>query len=254
MNPIFAFNDNVVRVLGTADEPLFVAADICRALQIVNTSQAIAGVPEDEKGITQAYTLGGEQSLLVLKEPGLYRLIFRSDKAEARKFQDWVFKEVLPQIRKTGQYSAPWLREAFTSARSGKVQLALLAALGIVSPQEAAQLRQERALGTAIDVERFWMEVSAAVEQGRLAAAAFRLKGATQLFVHPPSVLKALASSGPCNRADLRATLSLQREWIAGEHTMRLADFKTTEKMWGFDVNADAPEGLRKLLARLSQK
>ena len=61
----------------------------------------------DPKGVHKMYTLtkGGMQHLTYINEPNLYRVIFRSNKAEARQFQDWVFNEVLPTIRKTGSYN-----------------------------------------------------------------------------------------------------------------------------------------------------
>jgi prophage antirepressor-like protein len=65
---------------------------------------AIRDFPADEKGMQTLHTLGGSQKLLVLYESGLYRLIMRSNKPEAEAFRRWVFCEVLPSIRKTGQY------------------------------------------------------------------------------------------------------------------------------------------------------
>ncbi|TCP18096.1 BRO family protein [Nicoletella semolina] len=60
----------------------------------------------NEKGVRKTYTLtkGGKQELTFINEPNLYRIIFKSRKAEAVEFQNWVFEEVLPQIRKTGKY------------------------------------------------------------------------------------------------------------------------------------------------------
>lgn len=63
----------------------------------------------DEKGVVKNLTPtnGGKQQLIFINEPNLYRVIFRSNKPEAKQFQDWVFNEVLPTIRKTGKYEAP---------------------------------------------------------------------------------------------------------------------------------------------------
>ena len=94
-----------VRVVMIDGEPWFVAADVARVLEIQNVRQNLADFDDDEKGVCNIYTPGGEQSMLVVNEPGLYRLIFASRKPEAKKFQRWVYHEVLPSIRKTGTYS-----------------------------------------------------------------------------------------------------------------------------------------------------
>lgn len=84
--------------------PMFCLADVCRALQLQNPSKVKTRL--NEKGLTTSYTLTqkGEQLMLYIDEPNLYRCVFQSKKKEAAKFQDWVFSEVLPSIRKTGGY------------------------------------------------------------------------------------------------------------------------------------------------------
>lgn len=102
----FSFDDELVRVVMRDGEPWFVAADACRVLGIQNVSQALENFDDDEKGIASGYTLGGQQQLLVVSEPGLYRLIFMSRKPNAKPFQRWVRHDVLPSIRRTGRYEA----------------------------------------------------------------------------------------------------------------------------------------------------
>lgn len=104
---LFESNGYSLRVEGTADQPLFCAADICRMLEIVNVSDAISKLPEKERCIASTDTSIGVNDLLFVTEPGLYQLIFSSRKKEAATFRDWVFSEVLPSIRKTGSYSVP---------------------------------------------------------------------------------------------------------------------------------------------------
>ena len=94
-----------VRVVMIDGKPYFVAADVCRILGLEDTHVAIRKLDDDEKGRCLIPTLGGGQEMLVVNEPGLYRLIFASRKPEAKKFQRWVYHEVLPSIRKTGSYS-----------------------------------------------------------------------------------------------------------------------------------------------------
>ena len=87
------------------NEPLFCLADICRVLDISNSRNVVSRI--DEKGVRSIDTLtnGGVQSLNFISEQNLYRVIFQSRKEGAIRFQDWVFNEVLPSIRKTGSYS-----------------------------------------------------------------------------------------------------------------------------------------------------
>lgn len=103
----FDFNSMPVRVMDRDGQPWFVAADVCRVLELSNPSMACEGLDEDEKGISSADTLGGSQQMRIISESGLYALIFKSRKAEARKFRRWVTSEVLPAIRRTGGYALP---------------------------------------------------------------------------------------------------------------------------------------------------
>jgi len=102
---VFKFKDSHnVRVQLTISEPWFCLRDVCDVLSVKVAS------PErfqlDEKGVTRNVipTDGGNQEATFINEPNLYRIIFRSNKPEAKEFQNWVFSEVLPAIRKTGSY------------------------------------------------------------------------------------------------------------------------------------------------------
>jgi len=99
------YERKTVRVVGTPEAPEWIAKDVCEVLGLSNVSKALLDLEDDEKGITSGYTLGGEQQLLTVTEAGLYRLIFRSRKPEAKAFRRWVTHEVLPKIRQTGSYS-----------------------------------------------------------------------------------------------------------------------------------------------------
>lgn len=94
-----------VRVVMRNNDPWFVAKDIAECLEISNVSDACSRLDDDEKAIGKADTLGGSQDLLIVSESGLYTLIMRSNKPEAKQFRKWVTSEVLPSIRKTGKYS-----------------------------------------------------------------------------------------------------------------------------------------------------
>ena len=100
----FAFEDNLVRSrLDENGEPWFVAKDVCRVLEIANHRDAVAQLDEDEKdGVGISDAIGREQETTIISESGLYALVFRSRKPQAREFSRWVRKEVLPSLRRKG--------------------------------------------------------------------------------------------------------------------------------------------------------
>lgn len=85
-------------------EPWFVAADVCRALEIKNNRDALSRLDQDEKGVALIDTPGGKQELTIVNEAGLYSLVLGSRKPEAKAFKRWITHEVIPTIRKTGGY------------------------------------------------------------------------------------------------------------------------------------------------------
>ena len=103
---IFENNDfGQIRVVERDGEPWFVAADVCRALDVVNSRDAVARLDVDEKN-TVVLTDGtpGNPQKTIVNEPGLYTLILGSRKPEAKAFKRWITHEVIPTIRKTGAY------------------------------------------------------------------------------------------------------------------------------------------------------
>lgn len=101
----FYFQSNPIRTITIDDQPWFVAADVCAALGLDNITMALQRVPENHKGVNRIDTPGGKQQANTISEPGLYRLVLRSDKPQAEPFMEWITAEVLPAIRKTGRYS-----------------------------------------------------------------------------------------------------------------------------------------------------
>lgn len=101
----FDFEGASIRTIKRDDGPWFVLADVCRVLGIANVGNAAGRLDADEKddiGLTD--TIGRIQQTIIVNEAGLYRLILRSDKPAAKRFQKWVMSEVLPAIRQTGGY------------------------------------------------------------------------------------------------------------------------------------------------------
>ena len=108
VNEIRVFNSDQfgeVRTVTIDDEPWFVAADVCRALEIGNSRMATERLDDDEKGVSLIDTPGGQQELTVINGPGLYSLVLGSRKPEAKAFKRWITHEVIPAIRKHGVYA-----------------------------------------------------------------------------------------------------------------------------------------------------
>jgi len=96
-----------IRVLQNDGAVWFVGKDVCEALNISKHRDALLKLDEDERASIKVDTLGGAQEMSVINESGLYNLIFRSNKPEAKAFRKWVTSEVLPSIRKHGGYNKP---------------------------------------------------------------------------------------------------------------------------------------------------
>lgn len=102
---IFQYGQRDVRVIAIEGESWFVAADVLAILELDRT--ALRRLDDDEKGVGSIHTPGGQQTVTTISEPGLYALVLGSRKREAVEFQRWVTHDVLPAIRRTGQYVAP---------------------------------------------------------------------------------------------------------------------------------------------------
>lgn len=101
---VFRYRSNEVRTVEINGEPWFVLKDVCAVLGIGNSRMVFDRLDSDEKGVSQIDTPGGLQNVNIVSESGLYNVILRSDKPEAKPFRKWVTSEVLPSIRKTGGY------------------------------------------------------------------------------------------------------------------------------------------------------
>ena len=104
---IFTYNSNEVRTVEMNGEPWFVLKDVCAVLGISHITDTANRMDEDEVGQTEVTdSMGRKQSTYIINESGLYNVILRSDKPEAKPFRKWVTSEVLPSIRKHGGYIA----------------------------------------------------------------------------------------------------------------------------------------------------
>lgn len=93
-------------------DPWFVAADVCKALELEKTNRALSRLDDDEKGAHSVSTPGGRQRMSIISESGLYSLILGSRKPEAKAFKRWITHEVIPSIRKHGAYMTDSLLDA----------------------------------------------------------------------------------------------------------------------------------------------
>ena len=96
-----------MRTVVKGGEPWFVAADVCRALELGTTAKAIERLDTDEKGMNSIHTLGGNQNMTIVSESGLYSLVLGSRKPSAHEFKRWVTHDVIPSIRRHGAYMTP---------------------------------------------------------------------------------------------------------------------------------------------------
>ncbi len=107
---IFKYENNDVRTVEMNGEPWFVLKDVCAVLGIADHKVTARRLDSDEVCQTPLTdSMGRQQETTVINESGLYNVILRSDKPEAKPFRKWVTSEVLPSIRKTGSYTVPKL-------------------------------------------------------------------------------------------------------------------------------------------------
>ncbi|EIC82975.1 BRO family protein [Serratia sp. M24T3] len=129
---VIKFEGQSVRIVNVYGEPWFIAKDVCKALEMADHLVALRRLDNDEKGECSIPTLGGNQIMRTVCESGFYKLIARSRKAStpgtsAHRFTNWVFRDVIPSIRKTGSYGVPFAflndhskRKALYTAKASK--------------------------------------------------------------------------------------------------------------------------------------
>lgn len=137
-----------VRTVTQNGEPWFVAADVCKALEIANNRDALGRLDGDEKGVVSTDTLGGKQSVTIINEPGLYALVLGSRKPEAKVFKRWITHEVIPSIRKHGMYAVDDLIKnpdlgiaAFMALKEERAKRAALESTCAVQTQQIAEMQ-----------------------------------------------------------------------------------------------------------------
>lgn len=151
------------------NEPYFVAKDVCEALGYSNTSKSISDHTDEDERYNESLERGG--SLLWINESGLYRLIMRSDKPNAKPFQKWVTKEVLPSIRKHGIYATETTIESMISNPDFAIQL-----LTTLKEEKAARIEAERRNAILMHATKTYTTTEIAKEIGFKSAIALNNK------------------------------------------------------------------------------
>ena len=137
---IFNYNSTEIRTIQKDREPWFVLKDVCQVLGMDTTQlkKVADRLEADEKGRTQITTPGGVQETWIINESGLYNVILRSDKPEAKPFRKWVTSEVLPTIRRHGMYATPDTLEKMLADPDTTIKL-----LETIKQERAARLALE---------------------------------------------------------------------------------------------------------------
>ena len=100
----FKFENKEIRLSGSYNEPLFVAKDICDVLELSNITNSLRNIPEKWMTLQNVKSSYNSQNMIFLTEPAVYKLIMRSNKPIAQKFQEVVCEEILPSLRRKGEY------------------------------------------------------------------------------------------------------------------------------------------------------
>ena len=120
----WSYENSEIRTVEKDGEPWWVLADVCKVLELSSPHKVADRLEADEKGRNLIPTLGGMQEMTTVNESGLYAVILRSDKPQAKPFRRWVTSEVLPSIRKHGAYMTDQTLEQALTSPDFLIQLA----------------------------------------------------------------------------------------------------------------------------------
>ena len=216
-----------VRSLTIDNEPWFVANDICRALGYANPRDAISKhVDADDKRVSQFATPSGQQNMTIINESGLYSLILRSNKPQAKKFKKWVTSEVLPSIRKSGSYQLP-----NTEPTSDKLEL---------SKEQVAQMLNSLTKGfevLAIEVgnlnKKLEQKTKPKPQESIQAKAIYAYKKSLKETEIAKNIEAIISNNPGINQTNLFKKLNKKRD----DKTMRNILFKYTGIRWNYKQN-----------------
>ena len=153
---VFHYKSSEVRTVELNGEPWFVLKDVCAVLGISNHKMTAQRLDADEVSLTDLTdSMGRQQETTVINESGLYNVILRSDKPEAKPFRKWVTSEVLPSIRKTGSYTMPKLSKEMQAIfllddRTQKQEARLTALENTMTVDYSQQQTLKKAVGRVV--------------------------------------------------------------------------------------------------------
>jgi prophage antirepressor-like protein len=180
----FDYAGRQVRTIQVATDTWFVSRDVGAVLGLRNIADAVAALDEDEKGVATTDTPGGEQQVSIVNESGLYSLIFRSRKAEAKAFKRSVTHEVLPSIRKNGGYISPDATADQLDILAKQAQV-LRVLDGIVDKgwlDAKARILGARALGETPELDQATKPLTVSIYLSRKGLKGKELKAAASMF------------------------------------------------------------------------
>lgn len=148
----FDFETNAVRVVMRDDAPWFVAADVCRVLEISNPSDVVRRMDDDE--VTLDTIEGSHRTTNLVSESGLYVLILTSRKPAAKRFRKWVTAEVLPALRTRGRYELPGGEAQMHEISADRLIELLQSENQLLRSQIAAPKRKRKPVSPISDPER----------------------------------------------------------------------------------------------------
>lgn len=147
---VWNYESSEIRTVQVNGEPWFVLADVCKVLELSTPARVAERLEKDE--VSQTHTIdrmGREQKTTIINESGLYTVILRSDKPQAKPFRKWVTSEVLPSIRKHGAYMTEQTLERALTSPDFLIELAT---------QLKAEQEQRKQLETTVAAQNKQME------------------------------------------------------------------------------------------------
>lgn len=240
---LFDYSGQQVRSLLIDGEPWFVASDVAQILGYSATGAMTRSLDEDEKGVQDLHTPGGDQALATISEAGLFSAIMRSQLAEAKAFKRWVTHDVLPAIRKTGSYSVqPEL------TREQRLAFAMLDSAEIIKELDAKVAELQPAASA-------WQHMVAADGDYAVADAAKTLSRGPQVSIGRDRLFAYMADLGWIYRwGPRRAWKAYQEQVDNGRLVEKLARPFLNERTGEYELPAPTIRVTTKGLAELQKR
>lgn len=213
-------------VTDAAGDPWFVAADVAAVLDLGNAHSSLALLDPDERGLHTVDTPGGPQQMVTVSEPGLYAMIIRSRKPQARAFKRWITHEVLPSIRRTGHYGAP------PPAAPAVPELSRIEILQMAIESEEGRLLAEARVAELEPAAAAWDQLASSDQDFSVREAALILGRDPHIDTGERRLFAVLRGGGLIDRQD--------RPYQRHAHHVRLRPRSYRDPVSGLDIPARA--------------